>query len=397
VAKQTHRIVTVYEKRVPVSAADRVSDDEEEDAEDGVSDLELPAVVVEDEPYRANDAISQMLADLQIDKRAHSWTMVVERLPNYPKDGRYDVQAKRVNCGTRAMSTEFVEEIRREFARPGKANDFRITIKRDGKIYAHWPEVLSLEPPPPAEMQEFDQQTNPTPAVMFAPSPAAPTSFQETIKQMKALAELRDVLFPQTSSVASVTQPPLTDEGALIKLLASDSQTLERITSQLSQRLFPAVEASEDSWLPVIKSLVDNGPGIVRELFSGIQSLRQPQPSSSSTSGTTVTGVPVATMPTAAVSPEIQLLGRVIEFCAQQTAPTAVAAFVEQFAAQNPTVDPIIDLFVELSVAECQRFLTQYVPQAKAILDQPHAAAWLTELQQLLKTPEVQHAGAAVS
>jgi hypothetical protein len=50
------------------------------------------------------------------------------------------------------MSEDFIEEIRREFARPGKVNNFRVTIKRDGKIFAHWPDVICLEPPAPDEL-----------------------------------------------------------------------------------------------------------------------------------------------------------------------------------------------------------------------------------------------------
>lgn len=379
-AKQKHTIVTTYSKSVPV---EEIEDDDAESEEN--DDITEPIAAPVVDTY--NDSISQMLSDLQIEKRAHSWLMVVERLPNYDKDGRYDVQAKRVNCGTRPMSTDFVEEIRREFARPGKSNSFRVTIKRDGKIYAHWPEVLSLEPPPAEEILEYERVSNPTAPtpLPYTASPSVP-NFNDVIKQMRQLAELRTVLFPDQAAAAVVT-PSLTEETALLKLLTTSPDTLDRITQQITQRLFPAATSSEDSWLPVIKSVVDNGPGIVRELFVGIQSLRQSQTSMPQPTPASASPASVVTPSEPAVSPEIVLLGRVLNFCAQQTPPAAVAVFVDQFATQHPAVDPLIDLFVELSATECKQFLSQYLPQAVSVLEQPHAMQWLQNLQTALKMP----------
>lgn len=402
IAQQTHRIVTTYKKEIPLEEA------ETSDLED---DFEEEPATIEPEPPQIEthypDSISQMLADLQIERRQHTWIMIVERLPNYEKDGRHDVQSKRINCGTRPMSTDFIEDIRREFARPGKPNHFRVTIKRDGKIFAHWPEVISLEPPPPDEIMEYEAKTQPAPIYNF-PAPAAAPSFKQMIDQFKQLAELRSVLFPESmqANPAPARPEPLTEEAALMKLLSSNDDVIDRFSKQISKKLFREETADpETSWIVILKSALDNGPGIVRELFNGLAKMR-----TEAAAPGFVDAPPIApggpTMQAAAPSepaaasinppemapppPELVLLSNMLRFCDMQTPADAAARWVEEFSTQVPSTNPLIEMFLAMSPADCITFLNQYFPQAGQITSRPYVAEWIANLQQSMTKPETE-------
>lgn len=409
VARQVHRVTTTYTKTVPVEEIETKSDPEPEpelveyasadDLEDDPECLTLP-------PYRQPsqvesgdqypDAIGEMLRDLQVEKRQFSWTMIVERLPAFEKDGRHDAGARRINCGTRPMSVDFIEDIRSQFARPNKANHFRVLIKKNGRIHAHWPEVISLEPPPPEVIAEVDR-TAPTTA---SPAPYIPTppGFSETIEQLKELAKLRTVLFPEVSG--GVANPPaqLTEEAALLKLITSNSDVIGQFSEKISKRLFGAPEPSDaDSWGPVIKSALDNGPAIIQQLFAGLRDMRQPAPPMFAPGGFPAPPpvappppqpAPATIAPERGPSPEIALLGTVIQY-RQADAPAAAAAtFADSFAAQHPEVNPLIDSFLEMSPADCLSFLESFFPQAAPVLRREGSSEWIEQLQKALATEE---------
>lgn len=411
VARQVHRVTTTYTKTVPVDEIETKPDPEPEpelveyhapdDAEDDYMESPVlppyrqPSQVETEEHY--TDAIGEMLRDLQVEKRQYSWTMIVERLPAFEKDGRHDAGARRINCGTRPMSVDFIEDIRSQFARPNKANHFRVLIKKNGKIHAHWPEVISLEPPPPEVIAEVDR-TAPTTA---SPAPYIPTppGFSETIEQLKELAKLRTVLFPEVSGGVVNPPAPLTEEAALLKLITSNSDVIGQFSEKISKRLFGAPEPSDaDSWGPVIKSALDNGPAIIQQIFAGLRDMRQPAPMQM------VEGPggfpapppvpppppppPAPIAPERGPSPEIALLGTVIQY-RQADAPAAAAAtFADSFAAQHPEVNPLIDSFLEMSPADCLSFLESFFPQAAPVLRREGSSEWIEQLQKALSTEE---------
>lgn len=380
IAQQTHRIVTTYKKAIPLEEAEAELEPEDQEEEPELIEPEPPAMT---EPAYS-DPISQMLDDLQIERRSHSWTMIIERLPNYEKDGRHDVQSKRVNCGTRPMSTDFVEDIRREFARPGKPNHFRLTIKRDNRIFAHWPEVISLEPPPLEEIAEYEAKTQTLPPVYNFTTPQQP-SFKQMLDQFKQLAELKSVLFPElAANPAPLPRPePLTEEAALMKLITSNDDVIDRFSKQISKRLFREDAAdAETSWLVILKSALDNGPGIVRELFAGIARLK-----------TDINGQPIepAAAPApppvnqsqeiAPPSPEIVLLSRVLQLCEMRAPADAAARWVDQYTEQTPAVAPLVEMFLAMTPQESINFLNQYFPQTAHITAAEHAPEWIAALQ----------------
>jgi len=382
-AQQTHRIVTTFKKEIPIEEAE--TEMEPDAGEDEDEPLEIAAPPILEPSY--SDPISQMLEDLQIERRSHAWTMIVERLPNYEKDSRYDVQSKRVNCGTRPMSTDFIEDIRREFARPGKANHFRVTIKRDNKIYAHWPEVISLEPPPLEEIVEYDAKSQSSPVYNLTMPPQQP-SFKQMLDQFKQLAELKSVLFPEMAiNPTPAPRPePLTEEAALMKLIASNDDVIERFSKQIGKRLFRDDMADpETSWLAILKSALDNGPGIVRELFAGIARLKVDADQPAETAAAPAPPPPAnQAQDIAPPSPEIILLSRMLQLCEMRAPADAAARWVDQFTEQTPAVAPLVEMFLAMAPQESINFLNQYFPQAAHITAAPHAPEWIAALQSAL-------------
>lgn len=408
VAVQTHVVTTRYKKEIPVSEVEQSPDEDSGliEPEIYVEDYEGPEIEPParfaptiEPPPNANDSIAQMLADLQIEKRAHSWTMVVERLPNYDRDGRGDVGAKRVNCGTRAMSEDFIEEIRREFARPSKPNHFRVTIKRDGKIFAHWPDVISLEPPAPEELPALDAQFAPAPPVSALPASAPPPGLTELVKQLKQLKEIQSLLSPEP--IANPAVGSLTEEAALLRLLSSSDEVIAKVTDRISKKLFRDDQASEGAeWMPLVKSFVDNGPAIVAQIFQGIQQLRSaPVAMESPGQAPMITNPaplppPVSPQqPTPPVesgpAPELVLLGNVIRYLEINAPVEAAATFVDAYTEQNPALNPLVESFLAMSPDDCRAFMKTFFPNAAPILDRETASEWISRLQKILSVEEV--------
>jgi hypothetical protein len=412
-AQQVHRIVTTFQKNVPIEEA--LAEDDDSTLEDEEPETE------EEGPL---DPIQQMLADLNVGEHSHSWTMIVERLPNYEKDGRYDVMAKRINCGTRPVTPDFVEDIRREFARPYKPNHFRLTIKRDGKIYAHWPEALSLEPPPYDEIAAYEAKAQAAaPPAITINNPGQPQSFKQVLDQFKQLAELRAVLFPdlaqqtQQQQSAPAQAQQLTTEAALLHLVSADESLMDKVTSGLSRLIRRAEDgAREIGLMDIAFEAIKNNtlPQLVREframmvegaqLNGQAQMVQTPMPThhnaqpaalaSQNTDGqrpavgrtpnqATQEAMPVhpAQPGQVAIPPEIQILNFAVTACAQQAPIAGAVAWVNGFEDRNPSVANFIEMFLAITPDEALQWLTMAIPQAQPIATAPHAKQWIADLQ----------------
>lgn len=408
VAEQTHVVTTKYKKQIPVRELEQPEETDQaettepenyfDDADENEIDSRPRFFSTIEPPPNASDSIAQMLADLQIEKRSHSWTMVIERLPNYERDGRNDVGAKRVNCGTRAMSEDFIEEIRREFARPNKVNNFRVTIKRDGKIFAHWPDVICLEPPAPDELPALDAQFSPPVPAPVAPMPSTTTGFTDLVKQLKQLKELQSLLSPEPTPNPGGT---MTEEAALLRLLSSSDEVISKVTDRISKKLFRDDQPSEGAeWMPLVKSFVDNGPAIVAQIFQGIQQLRSAPVAMESPGQAPMIANPAPLpppvspqQPTPPVesgpAPELVLLGNVIRYLEINAPVEAAATFVDAYTEQNPALNPLVESFLAMSPDDCRAFMKTFFPNAAPILDRETASEWISRLQKILSVEEV--------
>ena len=389
-AVQHHTVVTKYQTEVPLAQVNGQAE-------------ELSAL--EEEAIAPSDSIARMLAELGATENTHSWTMVIERLPRYEKDRRRDVNTERINCGTRPVTPDWEEDIRREFARPGKANHFRVAFKRDGIIFAHLPYVLSLEPPAPEVIaeQETRIQNAMTPSAAL-PGTVKPPSLKEQLSVLKELAEIRDLLSPVTEQPQPPPpQPLLTTESAVVHLLTQSPDAMGQLTEKLFGRLIggnaSASADSEPSLAMIAYEAVRQGtlPAIAREL-AGIfrPMLQQPGPSFTAAAPPVIAPPPIAppapdpqSARPAQQSPEEFLLAQILDACAVNL-PTHLAA-----NGIWAIVDAPQNALYQLQLMAALRQLSEMpaemlLPMAQSIRPEieraPHAAQWLADVQQRIKT-----------
>src|SRR5262245_45075140 len=205
IAQQRHRIVTEYTKAVPVDETiDADTDDENDDG----------SLNVEPAPNLPEDPIEKLLRE--IGASTSNWTLIVDRLPNFQRDGMSHTRVKFVRCGMFVITPEllngeaYIEEIQSKWARPGKANDFRLCVRRDAKIYCYLP-VLTLEPP---DAEVIAKQTaNEQPQFNFN-LPVQENTLDAFLKQAEKFAKLRSVFGwePTQQQGAPAGSQPLTTE-----------------------------------------------------------------------------------------------------------------------------------------------------------------------------------------
>lgn len=380
--EEVHRVVTTYKRTVPIVAE--------------ASGLDIPDI---EEEEIIPDHIAQMLADLGADAASSSWTMIIYRLPKYDQDGRFDIHADRVNCGTRPVTINWEEDIRNEFARPGLKNAFTVTFKRDGKIFSHLRRVLKLEPPTPEIIaaQEAKFQSAMTPPVTALPN-FKPPSLKDQLAIVKELAELREFLMPPPPEPPPPPPPPLTSETALLHLLTQSPDAVGQLTDKLFGRLIggnaSASADSEPSLAMIAFEAVRQGtlPAIARELAGIFRPMLQ-QPGPSFTAAAPPPIAPPAPDPQPAQpaqqSPEEFLLAQILDACAVNL-PTHLAA-----NGIWAIVDAPQNALYQLQLMAALRQLSEMpaemlLPMAQSIRPEieraPHAAQWLADVQQRIKT-----------
>jgi hypothetical protein len=416
-AQQRHRIVTEYVKTVPVN--DDVDGDDDTIDDDDKAESSDPAT---------DDPIEKLLREIGA---SHSnWTLVVDRLPNYHRDGMSGSRVKFIRCGVFALTPDmlqgeaYIEEIQTRWARPGKPNDFRLCVRRDGKIYAYLP-VLTLEPPEPEVLAKVmaNEQTQ----VNFIQQPPD-NSLDAFLKQAEKFAKLRSVLGweppAQQAAQQNPAQQPLTTEAALLHLVSSDESLMEKAVNGLS-KLFRRTEdgAREVGLLDIAFEAIKQNtlPQLVREframlrdgaqlngqtqtpasalpqgagpdhqgnqLWAGAQTQGQPQgaPGDGQTSSA---GIPADNNRGDSLPPHIQLLNFAIHSCANNAAIDATADWIDSFVYINPNMGPFINAFLTMTPTEALEWLVKAAPQAQPIVAAPHAQRWVEALQTALREEE---------
>lgn len=419
IAQQRHRIVTEYVKAVPV---DDVSDDADE-AEDYETTEQTPPI--------PDDPIERLLRD--IGASTSNWMLVVDRLPNYQRDGMSHSRVKFVRCGMFALTPEllqgeaYIEEIQTRWARPNKANDFRLCVRRDSRIYAYLP-VLTLEPPDPEVLAKV--AANEQPQFNFN-LPQTADSFDSFIKQAEKMAKLRDAMGwsapTHQPAQQNPAQQPLTTEAALLHLVSADESLLDKAVGSLS-KLFRRGEdfVREIGFLDIAFEAIKNNtlPQLVREFrammiegaqingqtqihpqtvslgaVGGVadvdrQSVTQSTPgiqpsSAASAEGRLAQTDSPADRPTGSgFPPEIQLLNFAVGACAQNMPIAGAVVWINTFEDRNPSVGPFIESFLSITPNEALQWLAAVIPQAQPIAHAPHAKQWIAELQTGLRGEE---------
>lgn len=409
-AQQRHRIVTEYVKTVPVNDDDDDDDNDNDDLIDNDGKAETS-------PPTPEDPMEVLLREIGASQS--NWTLVVDRLPNYQRDGASHARVRFIRCGTFQLTPEilqgeaYIEEIQTRWARPGKANDFRLCVRRDGRIHSHLP-VLTLEPPEPDVLAKAI--ANEQPPFNFTHQPD--NSLDAFLKQAEKFAKLRAVLGwdppAQQTAQQNITQQPLTTEAALLHLVSSDESLMEKAVNGLS-KLFRRTDdgAREIGLIDIAFEAIKNNtlPQLVREframIRDGGQSNGPPQtpapalpqqnvldaasqgsqPDQGGHNAHTQTqpqSPPSNAQTSDPLPPHIQLLNFAISSCANNAPIKATAQWIDSFESLNPGVRPYTEMFLTMTPAEALQWLAQAAPQTQPITNAPHVHKWVAELQQAL-------------
>lgn len=259
-----------------------------------------------------------------------------------------------------------------------------------------------------------------------AGSEPAPTP-REQLTDLVAMVRLVDQLRPPQP-----TAPPPDPEVAAMTLIARNPETMEKIGAGLAKNLLGGAAASDgDDWAGVVKALITSGQGpemlrvIIQEFMApfksnGGQNIHtQPQAQAGQTQEQTNMQYMPASAPGAPMEapphpgqgpgqppqqpqqqpmpapdphalPEDQALTLMIQFCARRVPPSFAAERLISYAdlinnqAPQYSIDMYLDAFIEMTPEDALAFVTSQ-RGGEVVASLPHALAWTSELQAIIK------------
>lgn len=376
-ARQVHKVVTHFERNIPIEEAEEITGAGADD------ELDLESIDLEPE----EEFIDEVEAFLdQHGIRAdsdHTWSMVVERLPDYERNRINSVQARRKSCGERPFNPDFEEDIRREFARPGLANDFRVTIKRDGKFFRNWPHVISLEPPPPAVIHEEESKRNAVNGLVpQMPYPAAaPITMDHLIKQARQFYELQKIFAGPAGILPTPAARQLDDEDtALLSLLKISPELTNKLQSKLVGKILNGAGAGvepEPSTARIIELALENGPAIIDRILQGIGVMR---------------GQPLPAVEQSQVAPDSSsmALASVVTFAHAGMTPDYVCDWLIDRSETDESLTRFIDSIAAMDPPTLLRLMAQVKPELKQFIESEQMGAFVNRLIEYLNSTDEQ-------
>lgn len=377
-ARQVHKVVTHFERQIPIEQATEIAGDGAED----LDDFDPEEIDLEEEFL---DEVEAFLDQHGIrSDSGHTWSMVVERLPDYERNRTNSVQARRKSCGERPFTPNFEEDIRLEFARPGAANDFRVTIKRDGKFFRNWPHVISLEPPPPSVIMEEESKRNGVNGLvvpqMSFPA-AAPVTMDQLIKQARQFAELQKVFAGLSGLPPTAAARPLDDEDtALLSLLKISPELTNKLQSKLVGKILNGAGAAvepEPSTARIIELALENGPAIIDRILQGFGVLR---------------GQPVPAMQQSPIPPDTSTaaLASVVTFAHAGMTPDYVCDWLIDRSENDEGLTRFIDSIAGMDAPTLLRLMAQVKPDLKQFIESEQMQGFVNRLIEYLNTTDEQ-------
>lgn len=404
IATEKHRIVTEFVR------------------EREIDDLPIPSGSAKPQPqhivpsspvaYQPQDEVEIFLRE--ISESTAGWELYVYRLPRYEIDNKTDPKS-RTRVGKVPFSWDYELEIQRRWARPGESNHFVIVAKKDGQHVQNGTlPVFSCEPLPIEERISSGidqlppvQQPVATPVAAPYPAPIAePVSIPTPKEQLKEALELVKMI--QGISGVNVGNPapaaaaPIDPELAVLQVLAKDETFSAKLSKGLLSKFFGDVKEEPDPWADVAKEALRSGQAgeLLKVAISSIgETIRGffPQQTVNAPAAAAQPQQPLPTAPPPEQSspqeltPAEHLLSFVLEQCHRNAPREAVADQIFTFADQVNETDPLnsvdwyIRAFALMPPDDALAFVNQSVPGAERVTTQPHAKAWTTELQELLK------------
>lgn len=388
VARQRHRIVTEYEKAVPV-----------EELEVRPQDLVVEGEPATSQPEASGTLPEEVAALLQeAGSNANRYQLKVWRLPRYAEDGRTDTMSRNF-CGVIDFTTDYESLIQSRWGQRG--GYFKVDIIRNGKMLTGG----SLAPFFVEPLSREEQQSTQPISYVFEQESAPQPTPQPLKAQLKELAELKtlmDTIFPRPVQQANPPAQASDPEAAFLSILARDTDVVDRLAKGTLGKLLGESPRDENPWADVVMEAIKTGQAAnllqtaINSIFNGLRSMTpQPQPVvvPPVASTTEPESLPPAAAPSPAaapVSPEDRVLAIAIHHCLAripvQVAATRILAIADQINEQAPeySVDGYLRLFVTMTPLQAIEFAATASPEGARLREVEHATAWVTELQQAI-------------
>lgn len=397
-ANQKVRIVTTFDRQVPADAVERTPQ----------------PIVVDHEPATMETDMPPHIAEFLKAARESSdrWQLKVWMLPNYPKDTRTD-QTRRQFCGLIDFGEDYEEEIQRLWARPGLSNAFLIAVVCNGRFVPKGTlPVISCLPLPGTETAAaaapaaapgypfpppYIVETESTPA---APAPSMRQQLKEFFEMQKMFREAFgiDQAPPRVQSAA-----PEDDESALLRVLAKDTDIVERVAKgTLGKLLGDRSHEESNPWADVAMEAIKNGQAAnllqagINALFNGFRSMAPPPqhivapPAGAPAAAPMPEAPPPPQMEPAQLSPEDQVIQLAVNHCLMNRPPQVAAARIIAIAdrlndeAPQFSIDEYLKMFATMPPADAIGLAAQLTPNGSELQALPYAPAWVAELQRLI-------------
>ncbi len=319
-----------------------------------------------------NPALENTLDDF-LDNSSAGYTLRIYRLPSLSKNYVRGINStRREFCEAVALTPDYLQYIKETWG----AGTYQLELRdENNKIVRRRP--VSIAAP------LIDRGPAVTRSAVENPAAAPADPFAEIERVFGLMKKFQMIGAMQNPAPAPVEE--MTPERALLTLASANDDLVKRAADSLTGLLFRDGERlSEPSITEIIFEAVkrDTLPRMVSEIVAAFR----PGPAIINTAAPddyvafkapATEAAPMMQAPAA----EMILLSEIVRLCNFQAAPPAVASFVDSFISQHPEVKPYIDMFISMPLADAKSFVKSAIPAADAILNMPHADAWITALQ----------------
>ncbi len=191
------------------------------------------------------------------------------------------------------------------------------------------------------------------------------------LAQLRALEEARKLLMPtKTENTTQPSQPDVSVEAAILRLIREDRIALSEVTS----RLLGANGDETPGWLqmlsPLVRAVADNF-GLIAQAALMLIPSRDPG---------TAQPPPKDGRPNPQADPYSELFGEVLSAIGLNSDPGLVVRRIEAFLALNPVYDEPLLHFLGSAPAELIQTIAQ-IPGASHLAQMPHVPDWIARLQ----------------
>lgn len=388
VAVQRHRIVTEFEKEVPVDEIDGGPQPVVVDPEPGTTSPPSPALP---------EDVASLIQEVGSDE--DRFQLKVWQLPNYQRDGRTDTTS-RVYCGILDFTRDYESIIQSRWGLRG--GDFKVDIIRNGKPLAGGSlPVLTCAPlqaeEPGAPLPPYGYVIE-APAAPLAEAAPAPPSLKAQLKELAELRQFMDTIFPRQSEPNPVAPPD--PETALLSLLAKEPEVMDRVAKGALGKLMGDAPREENPWAEVALEAIKSGQAAnmlqagINALFNGLRSMTPtPQQVVAPPAANPMAQAPPPPLPEdvpsmiPAPSPEERVLSLAVDHCLASrpatVAATRILAIADQINDQAPeySVDGYLQMFITMTPDQAIEFAAQFAERGPLLREVPDVAAWVAQLQ----------------